>query len=73
MSTSSNIPAPNNQWFLPGNNYFMCTGSSMMWRCDSGATFSGNPCIPNGLFCVGGKGYSIADVLDGTASGALSL
>jgi prepilin-type N-terminal cleavage/methylation domain-containing protein/prepilin-type processing-associated H-X9-DG protein len=66
--TSANIPAPNNQWFLPGNNYFMSTGSSMMWRCDPGATFSGNPCIPNGLFCVGGKGYSIADVLDGTAN-----
>ncbi len=40
----------------------------MMWRCDSGATFSGNPCIPNGLFCVGGKGYNIRDITDGTAN-----
>jgi prepilin-type N-terminal cleavage/methylation domain-containing protein/prepilin-type processing-associated H-X9-DG protein len=69
VPANSGYPSnPVGGFFLPGNNYFMSTGSSMMWRCDSGATFSGSPCIPNGLFCVGGKGYSIADITDGTAN-----
>ncbi len=55
-------------YYLPGNNYFMCTGSSVMWRCDPGATSNGQRCVPNGLFCVGGGAYSISDVTDGTSN-----
>jgi len=55
-------------YIMPGNNYFFSTGSSVMWRGDRNATFSGNPAIPNGLFNVGGPGYSIGEVLDGTSN-----
>jgi prepilin-type processing-associated H-X9-DG protein len=58
-------------WYLPGNNYFMATGSSLMWRCDPGATCDApytGMCTPNGLFCVGGTGYGIRDITDGTAN-----
>ena len=48
---------------LPGNNYFFSTGSSAMWRGDNGATFT-----PNGIFAVGGAGYGVRDILDGTAN-----
>ncbi len=55
-------------FFLPGNNYFMATGSSAMWRGDSGATFNGTSCVPNGIFSVGGAGTNIRDILDGTSN-----
>ncbi len=55
-------------YFLPGNSYFFSTGSSVMWRGDAGATFSGSPCVPNGLFNVGGAGYGVRDVQDGTSN-----
>jgi prepilin-type N-terminal cleavage/methylation domain-containing protein/prepilin-type processing-associated H-X9-DG protein len=61
-----NMPLPG--YYLPGNNYFFATGSSMMWRCDAGATFNGQACYPNGLFCVGGSGYGISDIIDGTSN-----
>jgi prepilin-type N-terminal cleavage/methylation domain-containing protein/prepilin-type processing-associated H-X9-DG protein len=51
-------------YFLPGNNYFLSTGSSVMWRGDGGAGSN----IPNGLFAVGGPGYNMRDVLDGTSN-----
>jgi prepilin-type N-terminal cleavage/methylation domain-containing protein/prepilin-type processing-associated H-X9-DG protein len=61
-----NMPLAN--YFLPGNNYFFATGSSLMWRCDPGATFNGQACYPNGMFCVGGSGYGVSDVIDGTSN-----
>jgi prepilin-type processing-associated H-X9-DG protein len=50
-------------FYLPGNNYFFATGSSAMWRSDSGASSQ-----PNGIFSVGGAGTSIRDITDGTAN-----
>jgi prepilin-type N-terminal cleavage/methylation domain-containing protein/prepilin-type processing-associated H-X9-DG protein len=50
-------------YYIPGNNYFFCTGSSAMWRGDSGATYT-----PNGIFSVGSAGYGVRDILDGTAN-----
>jgi prepilin-type N-terminal cleavage/methylation domain-containing protein/prepilin-type processing-associated H-X9-DG protein len=61
-----NMPLPN--YFLPGNNYFFATGSSMMWRCDAGAKFNNQACYPNGMFCVGGSGYGLSDVTDGSSN-----
>jgi prepilin-type N-terminal cleavage/methylation domain-containing protein/prepilin-type processing-associated H-X9-DG protein len=55
-------------YYLPGNNYFMATGSSVMWRCDPGAQYNGSPCSPNGLFCVGGGAYGLRDVTDGASN-----
>jgi prepilin-type processing-associated H-X9-DG protein len=61
-------------YYLPGNNYFFCTGSSVMWRNDDGAAIilgnkGGNiPYVPNGLFAVGGIGYSIHQITDGTSN-----
>ncbi len=46
----------------------MSTGSSAMWRGDSGATFNGTSCVPNGIFSVGGAGTNISDITDGTAN-----
>ncbi len=66
--TSASNPLNGVTYTLPGNNYFFSTGSSAMWRCDAGATFSGQPCIPNGLFCVGRRGYGLRDILDGSSN-----
>jgi prepilin-type processing-associated H-X9-DG protein len=55
-------------YHVPGNCYFFSTGSSLMWRGDTGATFGGSPCIPNGPFNVGGGAIGIRDVLDGTSN-----
>jgi prepilin-type N-terminal cleavage/methylation domain-containing protein/prepilin-type processing-associated H-X9-DG protein len=55
-------------YYLPGNNYFMATGSSVMWRCDAGANYNGQQCIPNGVFCVGGGAYGLRDITDGSSN-----
>ena len=55
-------------YYLPGNNYFMNTGSSVMWRCDAGATFNGQLTSPNGTFCVGGSAYGLRDITDGSSN-----
>jgi prepilin-type N-terminal cleavage/methylation domain-containing protein/prepilin-type processing-associated H-X9-DG protein len=54
---------------LPGNCYFFSTGSSVMWRGDAGAKdTSGQPAIPNGVFNVGGSGYGLRDITDGSSN-----
>jgi prepilin-type processing-associated H-X9-DG protein len=64
-----NMPLPN--YFLPGNNYFFSTGSSVMWRGDAGATasnFNNQLMLPNGLFAVGGTGWGLRDITDGASN-----
>jgi prepilin-type N-terminal cleavage/methylation domain-containing protein/prepilin-type processing-associated H-X9-DG protein len=61
----NNVPNPMNgfAYYYPGNNYWMSTGSSVMWRGDSGASSQ-----PNGIFSVGSAGYGLRDILDGSSN-----
>ena len=64
-SYQQNVPNPMNgqAFYYPGNNYWMSTGSSVMWRGDSGASSS-----PNGLFSVGSAGFGLRDIIDGSSN-----
>jgi len=62
LCPSSTPPAPT--WYgrpFPGNNYWVSTGSSVMWN----GTQSN---VPNGLFYSGGQPVALRSITDGTAN-----
>ena len=65
QSQQWNVPNPMNGrgWYYTGNNYWLSTGASVMWRSDSNASSQ-----PNGLFGVGGSGFGLRDITDGSSN-----